>query len=130
MLFAVQEKDRLCQWKMIGGISNWRHQSFSGKPDRYDVPRKGDTIGVARAGNRYPVSKSKHHIFSIHTAAPYNEAADFFYSTYFCLIPNKATKEYGIFIMGVPAIVWARFFTLWYVCRIGVVHRRSSLETV
>lgn len=49
---------------------------------------------MARAGNQIPGPAAEHHIFSVHTAVPSKGTADFFYSTYFCLFPNKNTKEY------------------------------------
>ena len=81
-----------------------------GKPEQNAVPTKGDTMGMARAGDRFPVPAAEHHIFFVHTAVPSKGTADFFYSTHFCSFPNKNTKEYSIFIMGVPAIVRVRFF--------------------
>ena len=107
---VVQGKDRPCRWKVPGGISSgWRRRA-PGKPERNAVPRKGDTMGMARAGDRPLEPLAEYHIFSLHTATPYKGAADFFCSTCFCLFPNKNTKEYSIFISGVPAIVRARFF--------------------
>ena len=69
-------------------------------------------MGMARAGDQIPVPVAKHHIFSVHTAVPSKGTADFFYSTHFYLFPNKNTKEYSIFIIGVSAIVQMRFFAL------------------
>ena len=81
-----------------------------GKPERNAVPTKGDTMGMARAGDRFPIPATRQSNFSVHTAVPSKGTADFIYSTYFCLFPNKNTKEYSIFIMGVPDIVRVRFF--------------------
>jgi hypothetical protein len=67
-------------------------------------------MAIARAGNGLPASADKHHILSVHTAVPSKGAAGFFYSTHFYFIPRHITKEYMIFITGVPAIVRVRFF--------------------
>ena len=67
-------------------------------------------MAIARAGNGLPASANKHHILSVHTAVPSKGAAGFFYSTHFYFIPGHITKEYMVFIMGVPAIVRVRFF--------------------
>ena len=81
-----------------------------GKPEQNAVPTKGDIMAIARAGNGFPPPADKHHILSVHTAVPSKGAAGFFYSTHFYLIPGHITKEYMIFITGVPAIVRVRFF--------------------
>ena len=81
-----------------------------GKPEQNAVPMKGDTMAITRAGNGFPTPVDKHHIFSVHTAVPSKGAAGFFYSTHFYLIPGHITKEYMVFITGVPAIVRVRFF--------------------
>jgi len=67
-------------------------------------------MAIARAGNRFPASAHEYHILSVHTAASFKGAAGFFYSTHFYFIPGHITKEYMVFIMGVPAIVRVRFF--------------------
>lgn len=67
-------------------------------------------MAITRAGNGFPPPADKHHILSVHTAVPSKGAAGFFYSTHFYLIPRHNTKEYMIFITGVPAIVWVRLF--------------------
>lgn len=81
-----------------------------GKPERNAVPRKGDNMAMARAGNGFPPPATRHHIFSVHTAVPSKGAAGFFYSTHFYFIPRHITKEYMIFITGVPGIFQVRFF--------------------
>jgi len=81
-----------------------------GKPEQNAVPTKGDIMAIARAGNGFPPPVDKHHIFSVHTAVPSKGAAGFFYSTHFYFIPRHITKEYMIFITGVPGIFQARFF--------------------
>ena len=81
-----------------------------GKPERNAVPTKGDIMAIARAGNRFPASAHEYHILSVHTAVPSKGTAGFFYSTHFYFIPRHITKEYMIFITGVPAIVRVRFF--------------------
>ena len=75
-----------------------------GKPEQNAVPTKGDIMAIARAGNRFPASADEHRILSVHTAASFKGAAGFFYSTHFCFIPRHITKEYMIFITGVPAM--------------------------
>ena len=80
-----------------------------GKPERNAVPRKGDTMGMARAGNWLPIPTARHHIFSVHTAAS-RGTAEFFYSTHFYLFPNKNTKRHIVFITGVPDTLSVRFF--------------------
>ena len=81
-----------------------------GKPEQNAVPTKGDIMAIARAGNGFPPPADKHHILYVHTAVPSKGAAGFFYSTHFYFIPRHITKEYIIFITGVPAIVRVRFF--------------------
>lgn len=81
-----------------------------GKPEQNVVPTKGDTMDMVRAGNGFPPPATRHHIFSVHTAVPSKGAAGFFYSTHFYFISRHITKEYIIFITGVPAIVRVRFF--------------------
>ena len=76
-----------------------------GKPERNAVPTKGDTMGMARAGDRFPIPATRQTNFSVHTAVPSKGAAGFFYSTHFYFIPRHISKEYIIFITGVPAIV-------------------------
>ena len=70
-----------------------------------------EEAGMARAGNWLPAPMAGYHIFSVYTAAS-RGTAEFFYSTHFYLFPNKNTKEYSIFIIGVSAIVQMRFFAL------------------
>jgi len=67
-------------------------------------------MAIARAGNRFPASAHEYHILSVHTAVPSKGTAGFFYSTHFYFIPRHITKEYMIFITGVPGIFQARFF--------------------
>lgn len=81
-----------------------------GKPEQNVVPMKGDTMGMARAGDRFPIPAIRQSAFFVHTAVPSKGAAGFFYSTHFYLFLKHITKEYMIFITGVPAIVWVRFF--------------------
>ena len=38
-----------------------------GKQERNAVPRKGDTMGMARAGSWLPIPNARHHIFSFYT---------------------------------------------------------------
>ena len=89
--------------------SGGRHRQAPGKPERNAVPRKGDTMGMARAGNWLPIPTARHHIFSVHTAAS-RGTAEFFYSTHFYLFPNKNTKRHLVFITGVPDTLPVRFF--------------------
>lgn len=88
-----------------------------GKPERNAVPRKGDTMGMARAGSWLPIPTARHHIFSLHTAAS-RGTAEFFYSTHFYLFPNENTKNHIVFITGAPGTLTARFF-----CALGCGHR-------
>jgi len=67
-------------------------------------------MGKARTGDWLPEPSAKYHIFSVHTAAFFKGAAGFFYSTHFYLIHIHIAKKYMIFITGVPAVVWVRFF--------------------
>ncbi len=83
--------------------------SLTGEPERNAVPRKGDTMGMARAGNWLPIPTVRHHIISVHTAAS-RGTAEFFYSTHFYLFPNKNTKRHLVFITGVPDTLSVRFF--------------------
>ena len=109
-VFYVQRKDMpsdgtVCKTFPTGGAGR-----LPGKPEQNAVPTKGDTMGMARAGNGFPPPATGHHIFSVHTAVLFKGAAGFFYSTHFYFIPRHITKEYIIFITGVPAIVRVRFF--------------------
>ena len=80
-----------------------------GKPERNAVPRKGDTMGMARAGDSSPIPAARQSIFSLHTAASRGIAV-FFYSTHFYLFPNKNTKRHIVFITGVPDTLPVCFF--------------------
>ena len=53
---------------------------LSGKPERNAVPTKGDTMGMARAGNRFPIPATRQSIFSVHTAVHYKGTAATVYS--------------------------------------------------
>lgn len=79
-----------------------------GKPERNVIPRKGENMAAARAGNGF--QPSAYYIFIVHTAALSKGAAVFFYSTHFRQFPNQITKGYIIFITGVPAILRVRLF--------------------
>ena len=92
------------------GSSTGRHRQAPGKPERNAVPRKGDSMGKARAGNWHLKPPAEYHIFSVHTAVPSKGAAGFFYSTHFYLFPKQNTKKYTVFIMSVSASVRMRFF--------------------
>lgn len=83
---------------------------LSGRPEQNAVPRKGDNMALARAGKGF--QPPAYYIFIVHTAAFSKWAAAFFPSTHFCQFPNQITKEYIIFITGVPAILRVRFFSL------------------
>ncbi len=109
-VFYCSEKDRPSRGTTLQGFPTGGTGRLPGKPERNAVPRKGDTMGMARAGNWLPIPTARHHIFSIHTAASPKVAAAFFYSTYFYLFPKQTIKEYIIFTKGVPAIVRVRFF--------------------
>jgi len=66
-----------------------------GKPEQNAVPRKGDSMGIAQAGNWLPTPAVRRLILFVHTAVHIKEAAAFFYSTYFYFFPNYTTKEYS-----------------------------------
>lgn len=83
---------------------------LQGKPERNAVPRKGDNMAMKRAGTRFTPAASRHHIFSVHTAAFFKGAAAPFYPTYFCLFQQQITKEYSTLISGAPDIFTVRFF--------------------
>ena len=87
-------------------------------------------MAIARAGNGFPPPADKHHILSVHTAVPSKGAAGFYYSTRFYLIPGHITKEYMVFITGVPAIVRVRFFCalVYYMSDIQLLIGQSSSE--
>ena len=109
-VFYVQRKDMpsdgtVCKTFPTGGAGR-----LPGKPEQNAVPTKGDTMGMEQAGNGFPPPTTGHHIFSVHTAVPSKGAAGFFYSTHFYFIPRHITKEYMIFITGVPGIFQVRFF--------------------
>ena len=106
----VQRKDRPSHGTAWQGFLTGGAGRLPGKPEQNAVPMKGDIMAIARAGNRFPASADKHHILSVHTAVPSKGAAGFFYSTHFYLIPGHNTKEYMVFVTGVPAIVRVRFF--------------------
>ena len=69
-----------------------------GKPERNAVPTKGDTMGMARAGSKFPAFVIKHNIFSVHIAVPSKGIAAFFYSTYLYFFPSKPQKNASGFI--------------------------------
>ena len=81
-----------------------------GRPEQNAVPTKGDNMCMSRAGTGLPVLAVQHHILSVHTAASSKGAAALFCSTHFYQILNQITKEYSIFITGVPAILRVRLF--------------------
>lgn len=109
-VFYVQRKDMpsdgtVCRTFPTGGTGR-----LPGKPEQNAVPTKGDTMGMARAGNGFSPPATGHYIFSVHTAVPSKGAAGFFYSTHFYLFPKQITKRYIISITGVPEIFQVRFF--------------------
>jgi len=81
-----------------------------GKPEQNAVPTKGDTMGMARAGNGFPPPAAGHHIFSVHTAVPSKGAADFFCSTHFYHFPIQITKWHNDFTADALGILQVRFF--------------------
>jgi len=105
----VQRKDRPLRGTALQGFPTGGAGRLPGKPERNAVPRKGDTMGMARAGNWLPIPTARHHIFSVHTAAS-RGTAEFFYSTHFYLFPNKNTKRHLVLITGVPDALPVRFF--------------------
>ena len=89
-VFYVQRKDMpsdgtVCKTFPTGGAGR-----LPGKPEQNAVPTKGDTMGMARAGNGSPPPATGHHIFSVHTAVLFKGAAGFFYSTHFYHFPIPA----------------------------------------
>ena len=84
-----------------------------GKPERNAVPTKGDTMGMARAGDRLPIPATRQSDFSVHTAVPHKGAAGFFYSTHFYLFPKQITKKYIVFTKGAPGIFQVRLFCVF-----------------
>jgi hypothetical protein len=54
---------------------------------------------------RIPATRNKTSYFFCTYRSSFQGAAGFFYSTHFYFIPRHITKEYMIFITGVPAIV-------------------------
>ena len=106
----VQRKDRPSRGTALQGVTMGGAGRLSGKPERNAVPMKGDTMGMARPGNRFPVPATRQYIFSVHTAVHSKGTAAFFYSTYFCLFPKQNTKRHIIFITGVPDTLPVRFF--------------------
>lgn len=136
-------------------ISNRRCRQTPGKPERNAVPRKGDVMGMARAGNRKTALSFKHYIFFVHTAAPFKGAADFFYSTYYRFLLNKNAlgalelfdgiydmQRYPLESPAFPALrkagdflwghIWAGAPKLVLPVRLalGAVRRPSGFETV
>ena len=110
-VFYCSEKGQAIRRNSPAGLPRrMASAGLPGKPERNAVPTKGDIMAIARAGNRFPASAHEYHILSVHTAVPSKGAAGFFYSTHFYFIPRHITKEYMIFITGVPAIVRVRFF--------------------
>ena len=108
----VQRKDRPSCGTALPGFPEEGAGRLPGKPERNAVPRKGDSVAVARAGDGF---QPPAYIFIVHTAAPIKGAAAFFSSTHFCQFPNQITKGYIIFITGAPAILRVRlFFALSY----------------
>ena len=88
-VFYCSEKGQAIPWDGAGRLP--------GKPERNAVPRKGDIMGMARAGNWLPIPTARHHIISVHTAASRGTAV-FLYSTHFYLFSNKNTKRHIVFI--------------------------------
>ena len=104
----VQRKDRPSYGTVLPVLLAEGTGRLPGKPERNVIPRKGENMAMARIGNGF--QPPAYYIFSVHTAAPFKGAAAFSYPTYFCQFPNQITKEYIIFITGVPAILRVRFF--------------------
>lgn len=71
MLFfsIVQRKDMPSDGTVCRGFQMGGAGSLPGEPERNAVPRTGDTMGMARAGNWLPIPTARHHIISVHTAA-------------------------------------------------------------
>lgn len=106
----VQRKDRPYRGTALRGLTMGGTGRLSGRPERNAVPMKGDTMGMARAGNRIPIPATRQYIFSVHTAVHSKGTAAFFYSTHFYLFPNKNIKRYIVFTSGVPDTLPVRFF--------------------
>lgn len=106
----VQRKDRPSLGTVLQGFTMGGTGRLSGKPERNVVPMKGDTMGMARAGNRFPIPATRQYIFSVHTAVHSKGAAAFFYSTYFYLFPKQNSKKHIAFMTSVPAMRQVRFF--------------------
>ena len=109
-VFYVQRKDMpsdgmVCKTFPTGGTGRQ-----PGKPEQNAVPTKGDTMGMARAGNGFPSSAIGHHIFSVHTAVLFKGAAGFFYSTHFYHFPIQVAKRHNDFMADALGIVQVRFF--------------------
>ena len=110
-VFYCSEKGQAVRRNSPAGLPRrMASAGLPGKPERNAVPRKGDNMAMAWAGNGFLPPATRHHIFSVHTAVPSKGAAGFFYSTHFYFVPGHITKEYMIFITGVPGIFQARFF--------------------
>ena len=96
-----------------------------GKPEQNAVPRKGDSMGIAQAGNWLPTPAVRRLILFVHTAVHRKGVAAFFYSTYFYFFPNYATKEYSVHKgKGLP-VFWERAppFQCW-----KLINQISRLE--
>ena len=63
---TVQRKDRTSWGTAILDFPTEGTGRLPGKPEQNAAPTKGDTMGMARAGNGFPPSATGHHIFLVH----------------------------------------------------------------
>ena len=63
----VQRKDRPSCGTALPGFLMGGTGGLPGRPEQNAVPKKGDNMGMARAGNGIPASTIKHNIVSVHT---------------------------------------------------------------
>ena len=89
----VQRKDRPYCGTALQGLTMGGTGRLSGKPERNAVPTKGDTMGMSRAGNRFPILATRQYIFSVHTVVHSKGIAAFFSSTHFYLFPNMCIPK-------------------------------------
>ncbi len=92
MLSIVQRKDRPSRGGPCWAFERGYRQA-AGEPERNAVPRTGDTMGMARAGDGFPTPATRQQILSVHTAVHSKGAAAFFYSTYFYLFPKRRNTK-------------------------------------
>ena len=104
----VQRKDRL-SGRTAGLFAGW-HRQAAGEAGTKCCPHERGHYGHCTGWKRTSGIREQTSYFICTYRSSFQGGCGLFYSTHFYFIPRHITKEYMIFITGVPAIVRVRFF--------------------